>query len=198
MNLFLAFVLLGQLPLTSSFNSYAAHLEPHVTSNACRIHDPKYLGNITYEFRAMAYPGQRAVPFKDGRYVERASNGRDIEWSTELERQDAIELAGNPAVLLAFLANHVGGSGSASHVLIMRCRGKRLETVFEVGGEGVRFTYSAPSDLEISHPLWRQADSHASPSQLIVEQYRWEPTRDQFVLVRRAETEKRHLRSEGS
>jgi len=26
---------------------------------------------------------------------------------------------------------------------------------------------------------------------LIVEQYRWEPTRDQFALVRRAETEKR-------
>ena len=185
-----AFALLGQTPGPSAFNTYAAHLEPSAMSTACRLQDPSYFRNLTYQFRAKAYPGQRLLQFKDGRYDDRGGlSGGDIEWSTELERQDSILLDQDRAVLLTFFANHIGGSGSLSYVLIIRCKAELLEVVFEAGGEGIRSSYSGTRDLRITHPFWSRDDSHSSPSRLVDERYRWDTARGRFVLIRRSESE---------
>jgi hypothetical protein len=186
----IAFSLFGQVSRPSEFNAYTSHLEPRVMRAACRLQDQSYFRNLTYHFRAKAYPGQRSLQFKDGRYDDRFGlNSGDIEWSTELERQEPILLDQDRAVLLTFFANHIGGSGSVSHVLVIRCKKGLLEVVFEAGGEGVSSSYSGTRDLQVTYPLWSPDDSHARPSRLVDERYRWDASRARFVLIRRSEGE---------
>ena len=186
----LVVTLFGQVQAPSAFNAYASHLEPRVMRVGCRLQDQSYFRNLTYPFRAKAYPGQRSLQFKDGRYDDRLGlNGGEIDWSTELERQEPILLDQDRAVLLMFFANHIGGTGSVSHVLVIRCKEGLLEIVFEAGGEGLRSSYSGTRDLQITHPLWAPDDSHASPSRLVDERYRWNTSRARFVLIRRSESE---------
>jgi hypothetical protein len=188
--LLLVFTLVSQTLPPSAFDPYAAHLEPSAMRAACRLQDTSHFRNLTYQFRARAYPGQRSLQFKDGRYDDRFGlSGGDIEWSTELEREESILLDQDRAVLLTFFADHVGGTGSVSHVLVIRCKDEHLEVVFEAGGEGVRSSYSGAGDLQITHPFWSRGDSHASPTSLVDERYHWDAGRGHFVLIRRSESE---------
>lgn len=190
--LLLAFTLLTQTSGGSEFNRYASHLAPIAMDAACGIQDRSYLGNLAYQFRAKAYPGRRVLQFKDGRFDDvGVLSGADIEWSTELERQESIVLGRDRAVLLVFFANHRRGSGSASHVMVLRCTDEHLEIVFEAGGEGVRASHSGAGDLEIAYPFWRRADSHVSPSRLINERYRWDVRSGRFVLIGLAGSERK-------
>lgn len=158
---------------------------------ACPLGHPSGYKSLAYPFRAKAYPGRRVVQFKDGRHVERVELSGAIEWSTELRRQEALLLGSERTVLLEFLANHVGGTGSVSHVLVVRCRNARLEIVFEAGGEGMRPSFSRNGALRVTHPMWRGGDSHAAPSRVVDERYQWDARRGQFVLLRRVEGDAR-------
>ena len=176
--------MLGQTPNASPFNAYTAHLEPRILDGECLLENPSYFRNLTYVFRAEVYPRDHPVHLHDGRFNDSGPFEKGvIDWSTELEELSPIGLNSKPAVLLQFFANHLGGSGSASHVLIVRCAGNRLQIVFEAGGEGVRASYPADGDLQVSHPCWRADDSHASPSLVVDEQYRWNATASRFTRV---------------
>ena len=59
----LVFTLFGQVPAPSAFDAYASHLEPRVMRVGCRLQDQSYFRNLTYPFRAKAYPGQRSLRF---------------------------------------------------------------------------------------------------------------------------------------
>lgn len=155
----------------------------------CPLRHPSDYRNLAYPFRAKAYPGRRVMQFKDGRHVERVEPTSAVEWSTELQRQESILLGQERAVLLMFHANHVGGTGSVSHVLVVRCKNSRLEVVFEAGGEGMRALFSRNGALRITHPIWRGNDSHAAPSRVVEEWYQWDARRGRFVLLRRSEGE---------
>jgi hypothetical protein len=161
LNLLLLVAVLGQA--TSAFNTYAVNLEPATMRGTCRLQDAAYLRSLSYPFRVKAYAG-------DG-------------WSTEIEGQDPVQLGDDRAVLLTFFANHLSGTGSLTHVFVVRCKGNNLEVVFEAAGEGVRSSYSDKRDLRITHPYWLPNDSHASPSRSIEERYRWDSSRARFVTA---------------
>ena len=180
--------LLAQPARQSEPGSYASHLEPAVMRGACRLQDQSYLRNLSYPFRARIYPERQSLQLKDGKYDDTLGFGGGVEWSTTLEHQEPILLGQDRAVLLTFFANHLGGSGSASHILVVRCKGAALEIVFEAGGEGVESTQSGTGELQITHPVWAAADSHASPGRLVDERYRWDAGRGRFVLIRRLES----------
>ena len=157
-----AFALVSQ---RAAVGSYAVHLEPNTTRAACRTLNPSDLGNLAYPFRAAVYPGQRLVQFKGGRYEDRWEiSGGKVEWTMEIEKQEPILEAGERAVLLRFFANHLGGSGSFSHVLVVRCKDQRLQVVFEAGGEGVDSSYLGNNEIQITHPVWTAAGPPASTS----------------------------------
>ncbi len=187
----LAFPLLGQTLRPSAFSSYVVHLGSNAMRAACSLQNASYLRNLTYPFRARAYPGQRSLPFKDGLYAERVGLDGALEWSTELARQEPIQLGKERAVMLMFFANHVGGTESVSHVPVIRCKHERLEVVFEAGEAGMRSSYARRGDLLIAHPVWCGGDSHTAPSRVVDEKYRWDVRRGQFFLMRRTEREGR-------
>jgi len=181
---------LGQSSQRLPFNNYQTFLEPRDGEDACHLNKPVYFQNRTYRFRGTAYPGDLAVPLRQGQFEERNELG-GIEWSMALERQESIILGTERATLVRFFADHLAGTGSASHVLVMRCNGSRLEVVFEAEGEGVRAVYLPHSTLTISAPFWRREDSHASPSEVIHEEYRWDPSGHRFVLAHRGQRRRR-------
>ena len=183
--LFLAAALLQAPRPASAFNAYSVHLEPGTLAGRCVPNEASTFLNLTYVFRGRVYPWQQPIPLRDGLYVETGDFGAD--WMFELERQESITLGGTPGVFLTFFANHLSGSGSAEHALVIRCRDAVIEVVLEASGEGVRANYAGDA-ITITHPFWLADDSHASPSQLITEEYRWDAASLRFQLFRRTES----------
>src|SRR5262249_12109603 len=125
-----------------------------------------------YPFRTKVYPGRRLVQFKDGRYEDRWEvSGGKIEWTMEIEKQEPILLAGEHAMLLRFFANHVGGTGSVVHVLVVRCEEQGLQVVFEAGGERIEESYSGNNQIQITHVVANRES---------VERYSWNASRGRF------------------
>jgi hypothetical protein len=183
--------LLGPATLASGFDSYSVHLEPARMSTPCDSTTLSSLRDFTHRFRGYDYPGGQ-LTIRDGRNTDTDVLG-GVEWVTSLEHQESIELNGTPAVLVVVFSNHVGGSGSATHLLVVRCRQKRLEVIFEAGGGGIHpspgrgYSYGADEGLWVTHAIWSPNDSHADPSREIVEVYRWQPKRERFLLVKKHE-----------
>jgi hypothetical protein len=170
----IALALVSQAP--GGVRSYGVHLDPNPTRARCRSLDSSDLRNTAYPFRAAVYPGQRFVQFKDGRYEDRwDATGGKIEWTMEIEKLESIRLAGEPATLLKFFANHIGGTGSFSHVLVVRCREQRLQIAFEAGGEGVDASPLGNNEIQITRLV--------APLSQGVALYRWNSIRGRFEQV---------------
>lgn len=147
------------------------------------------LGNLSYRFRTGGYPGDQVLTLRNGQFDDRrgATDSFDPpEFHTEIERQDPIELAGRPAVIVQIFSSHMRGSGSATHLLVLRCYSGQLEIVFEAGAEGLGATWT-PSELRVTHPVWMPGDSHAGPSQLVEEVFEWRQHMDHFKRLRRSQ-----------
>ena len=173
----------------SPFNVYTALVDRRDLAPRCRVDDEAFFRNLTYPFHGKGYPRERSVKFRDGRFDERDDLGR-IDWTTTLDRQEQIQLGNQGAVLLSFEADHVSGSGTNSHVFVVRCRDQRAEIVFEASGEAIHADYSNEWGLEIDVPFWKTEDSHADPSMEIREQYRWDESRLTFALTNRTERQR--------
>ena len=147
------------------------------------------LGNLSYRFRTGGYPGDQVLPLRNGQFDDRRGVPDSFdppEFHTEIERQDPIELAGRPAVLLQIFSSHMRGSGSATHLLVLRCHSGQLEIVFEAGAEGLGATWK-PGELRVTHPVWMPGDSHAGSSQLVEDVFEWRQRMDRFQRVRRSQ-----------
>jgi hypothetical protein len=187
-DLLVGLTLLAQAPDESPFNAYSAHLEPRALAGACCLENPDHFRDLTYVFRGKAYPHEQPIQLHDGRYDDPGPlEGGVIDWSTTLEEQSPVRLNGQRALMLRFFSNHLGGSGSVSRVFVLRCANERLQIVFEGGGEGVRASFSQDGSLQVSHPYWRTADSHAEPSRMIREWYGWSARSGRFGLIKRAD-----------
>jgi hypothetical protein len=171
----------------SAFNAYTAFLEPVRTTYACRLDDTSYFENLTYRLRGDSYPRNVPLPMRNGTYEDDVFIKGRPEWITTLEQQVRFSLGQIPALLLRLNANHVAGTGSFDHVVIMRCRGNRLDIVFEASGAGVKAGYLPDAGLEVRHVFWLPQDSHASPSRLVTENYRWDGSRGRFDLAGKTE-----------
>ena len=55
-------------------------------------------------------------------------------------------------------SSHMLGSGSATNLLVLRCRSGQLEVVFEAGAEGLGAMWK-PGELTVTHPVWKPGDS---------------------------------------
>src|SRR5262245_10043540 len=129
----------------------------------------------TYRFRqAPMYPFDQPLALSDGRSVDRNPDG-SIEWESTLEHSERVRVGSASAVLLKIFANHVGGTGSIAYVLVIRCRPRKLEVVFEASGPNKDVSYSKNGVLSLSHGVWSRDDSHASPSRESTERYKWVP-----------------------
>jgi hypothetical protein len=123
--------LVGLGTVASAFSSYAVHLEPTTMATSCDSRSVSSLRDFAYRFRAYTYPSGQ-LSFHDGKNTD-TDVLRGVEWVSSVEHQEPIELDGQPALLAVVFSNHVGGSGSATHLLVIRCRNERLEVVFEAG-----------------------------------------------------------------
>jgi hypothetical protein len=185
----------AQQPLSGG---YAAHVAQRTLPGSCETIRAPHFGDMTYRFLGTVYPFTSTLPFRNGRFEDRRGlevlgdpSGGPAEWETTLTPPEAITIGRTPAMLLRFFANHLRGSGSASQVLVLRCRAKRLEVVFEAGGEGVSASYQTGGELRVDHPVWRLGDSHAGPSLIVEESFAWDSRADRFGLARRSEREVR-------
>ena len=178
---------------TSGFNSYEVHLDPVAMEGRCATDRFPDFRNHTYQFRSDAPffgPGS-SVTLHRGVHTEHADGF--ATWSASLDGRRRIRLGGERAMMLLIFVNHLLGSGSKTHLFIVRCRAERLETVFEAAGEGIYpqdgrgYSYSDSGELRVTHAVWRAEDCHACASRQIDELYRWDVAADRFRLAKRSE-----------
>jgi hypothetical protein len=170
----------------SPFNSYDVFLSPRTMAGACSSGDLEGFRNRTYTFRSRIYPSGNPLTLRDGQVVERNLFGTP-EWATSLARADRVNVDGRPAVLLMIAAEHVNGTGSATHVLVAECRAQQLVVLFEASGEGVRdASFATSHKLTVMRWVWSSTDAHCCPSKEAEERYGWSRT-GRFVRVSRAQ-----------
>jgi hypothetical protein len=174
---------LGSETPDSPFNVYSVHREPVVLRAPCEATASARLLDFTHRFRGEAYP-RGPLSIRDGRHTERMFG--NVEWETSVA-QEPIELDGRTARLMYVFSNHVGGSGSAAHLLVLRCRRGRWQVIFEAGGAihpspGRGYAFS-DHGLRVNHFVWLPDDAHCCPSREVVEVYRWRAKRGRFTLV---------------
>jgi hypothetical protein len=176
------------LAAPASFGSYEVYLEHAAMKGACAPDRFPDFRNRAYRFRTAGpfFTQGMPVTLRSGVYSQRA--GELVDWEVSLEEERPIHVGSDPARILLFFANHLGGSGSATQLLIVRCRHGRLETVFEVGDEGMGYSYSESNQLHVTHAVWLPDDPHAGPSRQIDELYEWDSAADRFRLTKRSET----------
>ena len=129
---------------------------------------------------------------KEGRYDELNPLGT-VEWLVEIEQDFVIQI--NDSELLRFIITfnmHHGGTGSFSRLFIFRCSDKRLEEIFQSGGEGMRVYQLPENRLKLTFGLWIVRDAHCCPSKRKVPIYRWNSKQNKYSL----ESENIYLRNE--
>jgi hypothetical protein len=172
----------------SPFNSYAVFLSPRKLPDACASGSVEEFRNRTYTFRSdKVYPFGTPVTLSDGKLIERNLFGTP-EWETSLVSSEGVSVAGRDAVLLVVGADHVNGSGGASHVLVVECREQKLFVLFEASGEGLREAAFVPHHgLTVTRWVWTSTDAHCCPSKEAEERYDWKRAAGRFVRVTSAE-----------
>jgi hypothetical protein len=179
----LALVLFGLPPQNSPFNTYFVHLEPVTMAGGCMVDDLERFRNRAYRLRKTpGYPSEKSLLLQNGQAVER-NVFNSAEWQTDLKLPRVIEVGKIRAVLLEMLAVHVGGTGSRSYLLLVRCRPAAMEVVLEASGPLGESAYSMSDGLTLTHYVWAPDDSHCCPSRQVTERYMWEERRDRFVFA---------------
>ena len=186
--IFLSLVLFQVTTEQSPFSSYQVFLSPRKLPGACAGEHPDQLRNRTYTFLSSVYPSGHALTLHDGKAIERNPLGT-VEWETSLVAVEPMKIETRRGTLLTIGANHVHGTGGATHVLVVECRNRELTVWFEAGGEGVREASfeAADQELSVSRWIWSPADAHCCPSKEGQERFRWRPRAARFVRVGIAE-----------
>ena len=108
----------------------------------------------------------------------------NAEWETELVPQSVVAVDGRPAVMLRFLAIHVGGTGSWGTVMIGTCNDRQLTVVFEAESQGLSdVAFTNDQDLVVRRAVWSTSDAHCCPSREAEERYRWDHNTGHFVRI---------------
>jgi hypothetical protein len=182
LSVFITLVALGAQTTESSFNSYAVFLDKAEMRGGCSVRDSEHFRNRAYVFRGWMHNDTPLV-LRDGKALELNVLGRP-EWETELVRQSVVTVGGQSAVMLQFVMDHVGSTGSWGKVVIGTCNPRQLTVVFEAEGEGLSGTaFTADQDLVVKRAVWSASDAHASPSGKAEEWYRWDRNRGDFVRI---------------
>jgi hypothetical protein len=175
-------VVLGAQTTRSPFNTYRVFLDRAQMPGGCSITDTAHFRNRSYVFRGSMHR-DTPLALRDGKARE-LNELRKPEWETELVRQSVVSVGGQSAVMLRFLANHVGGTGSWGMVLIGTCNDRQLTVVFEAESQGLSdITFTAEQDLVVSRAMWTTSDAHCCPSGKAEERYRWDRNTGRFVHV---------------
>jgi hypothetical protein len=182
--IFLSLVLFQAPAGQSPFNSYEVFLTPRKLGGTCAGEDPDQFRNRTYTFRSHVYPAEHGVTLHDGEVVERNLLGT-AEWETSLVAVEPVKVETRMRTLLIIGANHVNGTGGATHVLVVECRNRELTVWFEAGGEGIRDASfeAAGQELSVSRWIWSPTDAHCCPGREGQERYRWRRSAARFVRV---------------
>jgi hypothetical protein len=128
--IFLGIALLSARAAQSSFNSYDVFLTPRNLPGTCTGQDREQFRNRTYTFRGHIYPFSNSLTLRDGKVVERDPLGTP-EWEMSLATAVPLKVAGRLATLLIIGAQHVHGTGGATHILVVECRKRELIVWFE-------------------------------------------------------------------
>lgn len=162
-------VALGAQVPESAFNSYRVFLDSAQIPGGCSTIDTDHFRNRGYLFR-----GWRDTPLvlRDGTALELNELGKP-EWKTELVRESVVSAGGQSAVMLRFLADHVGGTGSWGTVLIGTCSDRQLTVVFEAESLGLSdVAFTDDETLVVRRAVWSASDAHCCPSGQSEERYR--------------------------
>jgi hypothetical protein len=182
LSVLISLAMLGAQTTGSVFNSYAVFLDKYQMPGGCSITDTEHFRNRAYLFRGWMH-SQTPLVLRDGKALELNELGRP-EWETELVQQSVVAIGDQSAVMLRFLADHVGGTGSWGTVLIGTCSALQLTVVFEAESQGLNETaFTSDQDLVVGRAVWSESDAHASPSGEAEERYRWDRNMGRFVLV---------------
>jgi hypothetical protein len=186
--IFLSLVLFQATAEQSPFSSYEVFLSPRKLPGTCAGEDLDQFRNRTYTFRSRVYPSAHGVTLHNGKVVERNPLGT-AEWETSLVEVEPVKVETGMRTLLIIGANHVHGTGGATHVLVVECRNRELTVWFEAGGEGVRDASfeSADQELSVNRWIWSPTDAHCCPSKESQERYQWRRSAGRFVPVGRSE-----------
>lgn len=175
-------VALGAQATGSSFNAYAVFLDKAEMGRGCSVRDSTQFRNRAYQFRGWMHRDTPLV-LRDGRALELNALGT-AEWETKLVQHTVVAVGGQSAVMLRFVANHVGGTGSWRTVLIATCDDRQLNVVFEAEGQGLRdIAITADEVLVVKRVVWSRSDAHCCPSGEAEEQYRWDRNSGRFVRI---------------
>jgi hypothetical protein len=162
LSVLVGFVLDAQT-IDSPFNSYKVFLEPARMTGGCSVANAEQFGNRAYLFRGWRH-SRTPLVLRNGKAIELNVLGRP-EWESELVRHAVVSVGGQPAVLLRFFENHVGGTGSWGTVLIGTCDDRRLTIVFEAESQGLgEIVFTANEELVVGRAVWLRSDAHCCPS----------------------------------
>ncbi len=186
--IFLSLVLFQATAEQSPFNSYEVFLSPRKLPGPCAGQEPDQFRNRSYTFSGNVYPSGQSVTLRNGKFVERNPLGT-AEWETSLITVEPVKAETGMRTLLIIGADHVHGTGGATHVLVVECRNRELTLWFEAGGEGIRDASFEASNQELSvnRWIWSPADAHCCPSKEGQERYQWRRGAGRFVRVERTE-----------
>jgi hypothetical protein len=175
--------LVGVQAKGSPFNTYDVFLSPVAAPGGCSVDDAAGFRNRTYRLRGRIYPMGGPLAFKSGKNVERNPLEK-VEWETTLSAPEVVRVGGQPAVMLVFGSDHVGGTGSATHILVARCDDRQLHILFEAAAEGIRDVVVSADQIRVKRWIWSETDGHCCPSGQTEERYRWNFATGRFLAAR--------------
>ena len=177
----ISLIAFGAQATGSSVDPYAVFLDKAVMRGGCSVRDGKQFRNRAYQFRGRMH-GDTLV-LRDGKALELDALGKP-DWETELVQQTVVALGSQSAVMLRFVANHVGGSGSWVTVLIGTCSDRQLTVVFEAESQGLGdVALTTGGVLVVKRAVWSASDAQCCPSGKAEEQYRWDRDSGRFVRI---------------
>ena len=173
---------LGAQANESPFNAYRVFLDKGQVPGGCSTSDSSHFRNRAYVFRGWMHRDAPLV-LREGKALELNDLGK-AEWETELVQQSVVAVDGRPAVMLRFLAIHVGGTGSWGTVMIGTCNDRQLTVMFEAESLGLGdVAFTNDQDLVVKRAVWSRSDAHCCPSREAEERYRWDHNTGHFVRI---------------
>jgi hypothetical protein len=166
------------VPTNPGFGGFYVATEPCNLEIHCDLNAAPDFRNLTYVLDEGNH-GFRSVSLQKGRFYEFIA-GR-VDWRTSLGNASPIKIDSSPAWLVTLSREHMRGTGSFNHAVVIQCHNGHLTQLFQARSEGLGASSSSAGVLTLRYPVWGPSDSHASPSGARVQTFRWEEQTSRFI-----------------
>jgi hypothetical protein len=113
-----------------------------------------------------------------------------VEWRYEIVRDTLVRPDAQTTIrFIEMFKNHLNGTGSWKYLVGFRCSGGMVTNVFQQAGAGMQVVSLSPDTLHLRFPLWKPADSQASPSGEKDTWFSWNTASHLYVETHPAGTE---------